>query len=430
MSRLILAHRPSSAPASQRGAATLLVVMILFFVISMVAAYTNRSLLFEQKTASNQYRSTRALEAADAGAEWALAMLNTGRITANCATSTSTADTDFRQRYLNTDATTGIITPRKRADGVTDLHPTCVYDGTNWVCDCPTDADPAVAAPAGTDIFPAFRVRFRTVTPAQPGVINIDVNGCTALVDSCLAFPSSALPGEGRAAVHIVAALRAALPSAPAAALTVRGAPTINNPLRVVNAEAAGSGFTIHAGQAVVDTGAILQSKPGSPASLSTYQDAVLGALNTDRFFSNVFASWREPYRVQPGAIQIDCTSGCSAATLRTKVSLNPGRVFWIVGDLDIDSAGDIGSAAQPVLINVTGNLTFSTPANVYGLVYSHAANWTLTGGGFIFGAAMGEGDFDGTGTQIIYTSDVLLRLRTITGSFVRVPGSWKDYET
>ena len=231
--------------------------------------------------------------------------------------------------------------------------------------------------------------------------------------------------------MHIVAALKGALPSAPAAALTVRGTTTVGNPFRVVNAEAAGSGITIHSGQAITDTNTDLQSKPGSPAGLSKHEDAVLGALSTNRFFANVFAAWREPYRVQPAAINIDCSTGCSASTLRTKISLNPGRVFWIVGDFDVDSAGDIGSAAQPVLLNVTGNVTFSTPANVYGLVYSQAANWAPTGGGSIFGAAMGEGNFDSSAaTKIIYTSDILLRLRTITGSFVRVPGSWKDYET
>ena len=57
-----------STPGSrQRGAATLIVVMILFFVMTLVAAYTNRSLIFEQRTSANQYRSTQSLEIADAG---------------------------------------------------------------------------------------------------------------------------------------------------------------------------------------------------------------------------------------------------------------------------------------------------------------------------------------------------------------------------
>ena len=52
--------------------------MLLFFIISLVAAYAGRNLIFEQKTSANQYRATQAFEAAEAGLEWALAMLNGG----------------------------------------------------------------------------------------------------------------------------------------------------------------------------------------------------------------------------------------------------------------------------------------------------------------------------------------------------------------
>ena len=66
--------------AKQRGAATLVVVMVLFFIISMVAAYTSRNMIFEQRTGANLYRATQSFEAAEAGMNWALMMLNRGRI--------------------------------------------------------------------------------------------------------------------------------------------------------------------------------------------------------------------------------------------------------------------------------------------------------------------------------------------------------------
>jgi Tfp pilus assembly protein PilX len=80
MPRLSLRRTPRRVAAAQRGAAALAVVMVLFFVISLVAAYASRNLVFEQRASTNQYRSTLALETAEAGAEWALALLNTGRI--------------------------------------------------------------------------------------------------------------------------------------------------------------------------------------------------------------------------------------------------------------------------------------------------------------------------------------------------------------
>lgn len=436
----------------QRGAASLIVVMILFFVISMVAAYTNRNLIFEQKTSVNQSRSTRALEAADAGVDWALTLLNTGRITDACVTSANAADMTFRQRYLNIDPANGNITPRKRADGVTDLYPTCVYDGAAWTCSCPTDGDAVMAAPAGNDVYPAFRVRFRRVcalptaadtacgTPVQPGVVHIDVNACTSPTDDCLRFSPAptALPGEGRVTVHVTAALRSALPSTPSAALTIRGTVTADaggSDLSVTNAEAAGTGISIQSGGDVLGSVTPV-GKPGTPPDRSLFKlDPTLSAasMTADRFFINVFGLWRNTFREQPAAIEVNCAVSCTAATLRSKIALNPGRVFWVIGDLDFDSAGDIGTAADPVMINVTGSVTFTSPVNVYGAIYSQAPTWALSGGGLITGGAFAEGNINDAAaatTGIVFNTDILTRLRTQTGSFVRVPGTWRDFDT
>lgn len=437
----------STAPrARQQGAAALIVVMILFFVISMTAAYTNRNLIFEQKTSANQQRSTRALEAAEAGLQWALTMLNGGRLTAACATSTSVADTSFRERYLVIDSATGTIVPRKRSDGVTDLHPTCVYDGTSWTCDCPSDAAPSLTAPSGNDIHPAFRLRFRRmcgtnlnaadtacVTPDQASVINIDVNACTTMSETCLAFPATALSGEGRVTVHAALALAGGLPVAPTAALTAKGNIDVGGGLvNVSNSDVSGTGVTVLAG-GTVNGNLQPTSKAGSPGSQSIVaSEPELFALAAapDRMFANTFGMWRATFRDQPAALRIDCSVSCSAATLRSKIALNPGRPIWVIGDLDFDSSGDVGSAAAPVLVNVTGNITFTTPINFYGLLYSQAADWAANGSGTVTGAVIAEGNLTGKpASAITRDSTVLSRLRAATGSFVLVPGTWKDFD-
>lgn len=420
--------------------------MVLFFVISMTAAYTNRNLIFEQRTGANQMRSTRALEAAEAGLQWALTQLNSGRLTANCSVSTSTADTSFRQRYLVTNDTTGTLVPRKRSDG-TDLHPTCVYDGTGWTCDCPTDAAPSVAAPPGTGISPAFRIRFRRmcgndinaadsacVTPSEAGVINIDVNACTKLDETCLSFspPPSAVGGEGRVTMHATLALHGSIPVAPSAALTARRNVDVSTALSATNSDLNGSGVTVLAG-GTVNPAVQVQGKAGTPGgdTISAGEPRLAAAsMTADRMFVNTFGMWRDTFREQPAALRIDCSVSCSAATLRSKIDLNPGRVLWVIGDLDFDSTGDIGSLAQPVLLNVTGNVTFSSAVNVYGLIYSQAATWTASGGGTVTGAVVAEGNLVGTPTtDIVRDRAVLARLRAQTGSFVLVPGTWKDFD-
>lgn len=433
--------RHGQPAARQRGAAALIVVMVLFFVISMTAAYTNRNLIFEQRTGSNQMRSTRALETAEAGLQWALTQLNSGRLTAACAVSTSTADTSFRQRYLVIDDTNGYIVPRKRSDG-TDLHPTCVYDGTNWSCDCPSDGAPSVAAPAGTGINPAFRVRFRRMcgndlnaadsactTPSEAGVINIDVNACTKLDETCLAFPAAAVSGEGRVTLHAALALQGGAPLAPTAALTARGNVDAGTALSVSNSDVAGSGLTVLSGGTVSNV--VAQGKAGTPGRTTVVEnEPQLAALTADRMFANTFGMWRNTFRDQPGALRIDCSVSCTAATLRSKIDLNPGRPLWVIGDLDLDSTGDLGSLTQPVLLNVTGSVTFSSAVNVFGLVYSQAATWTANGAGTITGAAIAEGNIAGAPTtDIVRDAAVLTRLRAQTGSFVLVPGTWKDFD-
>ena len=178
-----------------------------------------------------------------------------------------------------------------------------------------------------------------------------------------------------------------------------------------------------------------LFGKPGTPGERTPYYDdpALKPPLTADRFFINALGLFRNTYREQPGTIEVDCAVSCSADTLRTKVSLNPGRVFWVIGNLDFDSAGDIGSATDPVLINVTGNVTFTSAVNVFGAIYSQAPTWAIAGGGQVFGAAFAEGGINDGGaatTSIVYNADIVTRLRTMTGSFVRIPGTWRDFDT
>ena len=67
----------------------------------------------------------------------------------------------------------------------------------------------------------------------------------------------------------------------------------------------------------------------------------------------------------------------------------------------------------------------------VFGVIYSTAITWDNTGGGaaLLQGAAISEGNFTGNGTpDFYYDPNVLTKLRVDQGSFVRVPGSWRDF--
>lgn len=430
----------------QRGVATLVVVAVLFFVLALVAAYTNRSMVFEQRTSGNQYRSTQAFEAAEAGAEWALSMLNGGRIDDLCAPSADPARPSFRERYLDIQAVagTGRVMPQGvlSADGGGTAWPTCVFDGTDWDCRCPAAGSGSPPAPAGSGVYPAFRVRFVDLGgAARPGAIRMEVNGCTRLDDACLDFPAAGLAGEGRATVRVMLALRGGLAVPPRAALTARGAVDGHNLLATVNADAASGGVAILAGGAIteIDLARVL-SVPGTPpgAALVAGDPGLAGLPDGDRLFTNLFALPPAVYRDQPGAIRLDCSATpCSAADIRGAADAHPHHIVWADGDVDLDGGaggGTIGSVAQPVLLVVDGDLALRN-LTLHGVVYLRKGAPVVVGTGAaqIQGAVVAEGGFgDAAGSSpamtIVYDPDTVQRVRWGSGSFARIPGGWRDY--
>ena len=442
----------------QRGAATLVVVMVLFFIISMVAAYTSRNMIFEQKTGSNLYRATQSFEAAEAGMNWALMMLNGGRLDEQCRATTSSTHDSFRQRYLAIDATSGLIAPRAQSSG-DPLTPTCVFDGGagTWTCSCPVDSAPTLTAPAGNAVSPAFRIRFRTpnVTPLQPGLVRIDVVGCTRLDNACLDIAGASPANEGRTVTGAVFMLSGRATSYPQAALTARGAVTANG-LSLINAESGGAGITVRASGTVNTSGLALTTSAGNALNFSTHEmDSTLdppaiaasgaapGFTAAERFFAATFMVPPQRWIQMPAVVTLPCpVAGCDAAAVRTAIANNPGRPLWLTGGLRFDSAGDIGSATEPVMMVVNGNLEFSsTGVTVHGLLMLRPTNPTVgwdvgasTQIGTIRGAVVVDGAVTRSGAGVSnimvvqYDADALANLRRSSGTYFRVAGSWRDW--
>lgn len=466
--------RPRRGACRQRGAAALIVVMVLLFLVSLTAAYTNRNLIFEQRTSANQYRGTLAFEAADAGIEWSLAMLNGGRISDACNETSPTKS--FAQRYLAI-AADGIVTHPTRNGN----WPTCVFDGTEWnVCSCPDDTPLDPTAPTTGGIHPAFRVWLAapgpTATPAtpesqllnRPGVVSIQSHGCTRLpasvTDRCLDFAPQAEIGDGLARVRAVLALKSGLPSPPTAAVTARlgvnPAASPAPPLRVVNLHEPSGGLTVLSGGAVDTTRVAAQTLPGTPGEFSILAgEARLAALATtappttppappalsagERMFVATFGVRRQTYREQPG-LRV-CASPCSAAAINALLADNPDRVIWVEGDLTLDASVGDPATTTPVLLVVDGTtLTLDPGVVLYGFVYlvgdttAAATSTVALGGGAatIRGALVAEGTLQTSGTSsaselvVEYDAVALNVLRTRYGSWVRVGGSWRDYRS
>jgi len=235
------------------------------------------------------------------------------------------------------------------------------------------------------------------------------------------------------ASILATVALASAMPSSPAAPLTVRGNLNLGSfALHVANTDPATNGITIHAGGTVTtDPSAVLESSPGAPGGSRTVvdNDAGLAGWTADRMFTAFFGVERSTYKRAPTTVVLDCAAGCANA-LRDAVERNPGRPIWINGDLSIDSDVAIGSAGAPVLIVVEGTVALNSPGTVItGVVYSQAADWVSTGTGTVQGAVVSEGNLTGASAMAVaFDANVVNQVRLTQGPIIRVPGGWRDF--
>lgn len=437
-----VARRPrrSGPPQRMRGAATLVVVMVLFFIMMLVTAYANRSLIFEQKTSANQYRSTQAFEAAEAGLEWSLAMLNQGLVDEDCVPSALGAGT-FRDRYVDQVATQGTFGPVANAvplGSTPTVRPGCVRNGDTWTCACPNDGNTPIASPGATDAFPAFTVEFGEVlqpgtVDRYPGLVRIVARGCSGIDPRCV--QGAATTADAYVPIEMKAALVRAVASPPAAAVTVGGDVAFTAGYKIVNSDTSTGGFTIHSGAGVDVTNARLLSAPGSrPENTTVDNDAALAApLTNEDFFRRYFEVDFGTYRELPSVVPVACPAvedaDCSVAL--AEAAATGKRMFFVEGPLVVTEEITLGTTERPVVVVATGRVRFVGPVRINGILYGTRLRWENTGpdDSFIRGAVvMRDLCCSGSGTPaLIYDADIVNRLHRITGSFVRVNGSWKE---
>ena len=422
-------HHLSPGARQQRGAAALVVTTLLFFVMVLVTLFVNRNLVFEQRASANQYRATQAFEAAEAGAEWALAQLNQPqRIGPDCLASPDSSATSFRNRYLSQTGAT--ITPRTWVNGAiaTPLQPTCVRSSAGWACTCPANSAAVPSAPEGDGPFPAFSLQF--MASDKPGTLRVLATGCTRLAGECLTGSTSNVDATAR--VDVTLGLLAGLRTPPAAALTTRGSIDADGAAFGAHNADPATGLALHAGASIAAGNARLSTPAGAPlAGAALSQDAGLAALSADRFFASYFGLDKARWKAQLAVTRLACGSDCAAAIAAAAAGTDGSALIWIDGDLALDGPATIGTIERPVVLVVEGTARLRGAVAFHGLLYGSTLNWTDTAapGAVLRGAALSENDYTGNGTpDLVYDSGVLTKLKTRSGSFARINGGWRDF--
>jgi Tfp pilus assembly protein PilX len=187
-----------SPSATQRGGATLIVLMVLCLTLALLMATAHRHTLFAQHGSVQHQQSATAFEAAEAGLDWTLAQLNrTLAINDQCSTASAAFPqrNNFRQRYAATTA-----------------QPSCTAHSPGiWSCQCPetTQARPAAVAVA-PDALATFSVALQN--GQYPQWINLTSTGCSGPTTTadCTTDPQSVSAHSHLSIGHISAL--AALP--------------------------------------------------------------------------------------------------------------------------------------------------------------------------------------------------------------------------
>jgi PilX N-terminal len=433
-------------PSRQRGAASLVVALIILFGMTMVAFYANRGLIFEQKTSANQYRATSAFEIAEAGIEWATARLNEPqKVDTACAASMVATDRTFRDKYLQHSISASGFAP------VTNVRPGCrLPAGGVPVCSCP---DAGNNPNLGAQNDPSFTVSFVPV-PGDAESVEIRADGCTAQGTQCVPGSTHGA-SDATARVRVIVKLLPALRSGPQAALTAGGDVALSGAtVNITNIDASTNGITVDAGLSAPGAASRVTTLPGLPPEASVLtNDGSLASLNTadstgNALFRTYFGQSMANYKSDRGttvicdpgvtacvAGAITCSGGpgCAAAVV-TAVG-NAKNQLWVDAqpeftDANVPLAG-LGSASRPVLLISPYAMTFSGSRPVYGVLFGASQTWNVLGGGtaVINGAVITRDDFNGAGNLMLtYDAGVLRKLRPVTGSMVRVPGSWRDF--
>ena len=416
----------------QRGAAALIVTLALSIAMLLVAAFANRNLVFEQRTSANQYRSTQAFEAAEAGLEWATAQLNNNaRIGADCLPSSEVADASFRDRYLNyrpasaafsvaTWDNAGVPTPRQAA---------CVRGETGWACSCPTSGFASLIAPSGSAPAPAFTVQFQA--DSQPGIVRLVAMGCTSLAGACVA--GTAATSDATARIELALALVPGLKTAPGATLTSRGNVDAGAAaLGLHNIDVASGGIAVHAGGSVIATQSRVSAPAGSPSNDAiAANDDTLASLDANALFASIFGMSKTAWQSQSVVKSLGCDGNCANALLSLidEGIVNP--LIHVAGDLRLDGPLVLGTPQRPIVIVADGAVQLHGAVVIHGVLYSRTLSWddTAASGALLHGAAITEDGYSGNGSpDLSYDAEILATLRGRTGSFARVNGSWRDF--
>ena len=421
----------SLSASRSSGLATLATLMLLLMASLLAAAWAQRNSLNEIRTAANQLHRNSAFEAAEAGLAWAQAMLNgNDAIGADCQAGTGETASTFRSRYLQPADAAGRFQPRTQSAAATPLSVACVRGSTGWSCSCPANGAPPALPSEGTESTPMFEVQLLAGSAA--GSVEVMSIGCSHTGTPCTAGATQRADANARLRLTLAFLPSMAMP--PVATLTTIGDVTAASAsLGLHNADALSGGLAAHAGGAISGSFIRVSTSPGAvPAAAMLRNDEPLSALTPDQLFSRHFGTDLNQWKFLPGINRLQCADDCSAAVMSLIDSSADITRIAVDGNLQLSGNVQVASRDKPVVLVVDGNVSLRGPVQIHGLVFARSMQWDAADvgtGALLHGAVLLSQTYSGDGSpDLVYDPVLMLRLKRQSGSWLRVPGSWRDF--
>jgi len=359
----------------QQGVTVLIMTVLLLLSATLIVVFAAKYSLTQSRIVSNVYRNQQAFEAAQAGLEYGIAYLDS-----NSSTILANTSGGFLVPY--SDATT---------------HNVALSNSAKYSI--------AYTNPVANN----FQLILITSTGTS------DDGTSTRVVSQLVQFGSSL---ESPSTYVMVSKGKIAL----------SGTTTVTN-VQTNNTLEAGSSVS-GSGSFKTVTGNGTSSTSGNFGSDITQNVTSLANTANGDLFSTYFGQTEAQY-ISKAAHSYSSSGTNYATTLNgmagTTIYINSGS-----GSANFSGSATIGTAANPVVIVIDGNLNISGSLTLYGFLFVNGASTATTnfsGTINVTGGIATTDNISASGTlNLTYNSAVLGNVQSATGYYARVPGSWKDF--
>jgi Tfp pilus assembly protein PilX len=362
---------------AEQGVATLIITLTLLILASLIMIFAANFEIMQEKSSANYMRNIQAFNAAEAGLEYGIS-------------------------YFQVNASTILANP-----------------SNGYISSTPIPALTNVSMANGA----SYSVIYSNPIANNYNLITITSTG-TSIDTSAVRIVSQQVQ------------FGSVLLSPANSTLLSQGAITISGNSTIKNTS---STSTILSGSTVALSGSsttVLASGTSSTSSVlkSDVQtnNTTLSNLSQTDYFATYFGSTPSLVKNQMGTIYSNSTSTDYSSSLKGVT----GKSIWIDqtgGIATVTGNTTIGSAANPVLIVVNGDLKLSGNITIYGYIFVFGNNTyeSIAGNVNVTGSLASAGPLSISGnTTITYSPTVLSSLKNLSTMkyYAKVPGSWKDF--